>query len=173
MGLCPPSSLSKSRSSVANHDEDRRDCSFAPRGARREWDHIEAELRAKGKDKAWSLAQLLAPAEAHLLTAYDRYLATLRCARVAIAVELYRREHGDWPQTPAQLVPAFLPEIPTDPFAEATVRYRHLDDGVVIYSVGPDGEDNEGNIDRANPILPGTDVGFRLWDPQCRRLRAE
>jgi hypothetical protein len=43
-----------------------------------------------------------------------------------------------------------------------------LDDGVVIYSVGADGKDNGGKLDK-NPTKDGTDRGFRLWDVPKRR----
>jgi prepilin-type N-terminal cleavage/methylation domain-containing protein len=65
-------------------------------------------------------------------------LATLKAA-----VRLYLLDTGDPPATLNDLVPSYLPELPTDPFT-ATADYKMAVDtgGVYIYSVGPDGADN-------------------------------
>jgi hypothetical protein len=68
------------------------------------------------------------------------------------------------------LVPRYLKEIPVDPYDGAPLRMRRLDDGLVIYSVGPDGKDNGGTL--GNGVgAPGTDTGIRLFDPEHRRRR--
>jgi hypothetical protein len=43
-----------------------------------------------------------------------------------------------------------------------------LDDGVVIYSIGPDGKDNGGKLGK-DPTKEGSDLGLRLWDISQRR----
>jgi len=59
--------------------------------------------------------------------------------------------------------------IPFDPFDGLPLRYRRLDDGVMIYSISSDGVDNNGNLDTAHPNQPGVDIGYRLWDVAKRR----
>jgi hypothetical protein len=87
-----------------------------------------------------------------------------------VAAERYRKEHGRWPENMAALVTAgLLKEVPTDPFDGQPLRWRRLPKGIVVYSVGPDGKDNGGNINRANPVAVGTDLGFQLWDVAHRR----
>jgi hypothetical protein len=99
-----------------------------------------------------------------------RSQARLRCASCAVAVERFRLQHGRWPQRLVELCPGFLKEVPVDPFAGQPLRFRRLDDGVVIYSVGLDGIDNGGNVQRhKSPDEPGTDLGFQLWDVEKRR----
>jgi hypothetical protein len=95
--------------------------------------------------------------------------ARLRCLNIALAAERYRRARGAWPDTLAQLVPHFLEAIPTDPFSGQLLKYRHPDDGVVIYSVGPDRVDDGGEVEGPDPPQPGQDVGCRLWNPKQRR----
>jgi hypothetical protein len=95
--------------------------------------------------------------------------AHLRCLIVAIAAEHYRRAHEDWPESLNRLCPQFLADVPRDPFDGEPLRYRRVEDGVVIYSVGSDGADNNGNLDREHPNQPGADVGYRLWDVAKRR----
>jgi hypothetical protein len=102
-------------------------------------------------------------------TAICRLNAVLRCHAVGLAAERYRRSHGNWPETLTQLTPNFIAVVPTDPFTDDPLLYHRLPDGVVIYSVGLDGEDNGGNVEMGKPNDPGTDIGIRLWDVAKRR----
>jgi hypothetical protein len=95
--------------------------------------------------------------------------ARLRCAEAAVAVERYRLARGDWPRDLAALVPDYLKEAPSDPYDGRPLRYRRTADGVVVYSVGPDGADDQGKLDRTWQPPDGTDAGFRLWDSAKRR----
>jgi hypothetical protein len=96
-----------------------------------------------------------------------------RCAIVALAAERYRRARGQWPETLEALAAVgYLKQVPTDVFDGRPLRWRRLDDGAVVYSVGPDGQDNGGKLDPKNPAAPGTDVGIRLWDVARRRQPA-
>jgi hypothetical protein len=128
-------------------------------------EQIERECR-----HAWgNPVTLLLAAFLKLEDAFLRGHAALRCQGAALAVERYRRLHGDWPQSLDALTPEFIAEVPTDPFTDDPLLYHRLPDGVVIYSVSSDGVDNGGNIDWEKPNLPGTDIGFRLWDVAKRR----
>jgi hypothetical protein len=62
----------------------------------------------------------------------------------AIALELYRRKHGEWPATLAQLLPTTMPALPIDRFDGQTLRYRLQDGRPLLYSVGSDREDDGG-----------------------------
>jgi hypothetical protein len=99
-------------------------------------------------------------------------LALLRCAVTGLAVERYRRDTGEWPESLADLVPLYLREGQRDPFDGAALRYRRLEHGVVIYSVGPDGKDHGGQLTRDLQKLDGADLGFQLWGPSKRRQPA-
>jgi hypothetical protein len=114
--------------------------------------------------------RLLAPPVNRLAAADWRSVAQLRCARVALATERYRRRHGDWPAGLAVLVTrGYLKEEPTDPYDGAALRWRRLKDGVVIYSVGLDGEDDGGTPDPHNPAVADLAIRFHLWDSEYRR----
>jgi hypothetical protein len=115
------------------------------------------------------VAVLFIPAINKASEASRRKHAYLRCAIVALATERYRQERKKWPESLDQLCLQFLPSVPLDPFDGQPLRYRRLDDGVMIYSVGHDGIDNGGNLDREHPNQPGADVGCRLWDVAKRR----
>jgi hypothetical protein len=95
----------------------------------------------------------------------------LRCAGVALAVERYRRAKGRWPVSLGDLKPDLLVAVPLDPFDGALLRYRQLKDGAVIYSVGPDGKDDGGALEKFLTLKTvGADIGFRLWNENARRL---
>ena len=85
-----------------------------------------------------------------------------------IAVERYRQAKKRWPDTLTDLVPAYLPNVPLDPFDAAPVRYCQRDDGVIIYSVGAMVATAMTKVDR-KLMKEGTDVGLRLWDVSRRR----
>jgi ABC-type transport system involved in multi-copper enzyme maturation permease subunit len=111
-----------------------------------------------------------------MIDSFTRALALLRSSIIMLAVERYRLAHHDWPGSLEDLVPAFLAAVPKDPYTSLPFRFRRLPDGVVIYSVGPDGQDDGGRIDRENIKLKldpatarGWDVGVRLWDVHERR----
>ncbi len=83
-----------------------------------------------------------------------------RSANAALAVERYRLAHGDGlPPSLDALVPEFLDRVPTDIFADSPLRYRRLDLGYVIYSIGPDQKDDGGSL---LPVGDPSDVTFRV-----------
>jgi hypothetical protein len=84
-----------------------------------------------------------------------------------LAVERYRQDHGRWPKALSELVPDYLPAVPIDPHDGAPLRFRRFADGVMVYSVDADGEDNGGDLDEASK--KGKDWGLRLWDVSRRR----
>lgn len=98
-----------------------------------------------------------------------RYHASIRCTIIALAAERYRRERGAWPDTLEKLCPKYRTAVPLDPFDGQPLRYHRVEDGVVVYSVGSDEVDDEGNLDREHPNEPGADIGIRLWDVAKRR----
>jgi hypothetical protein len=92
-------------------------------------------------------------------------LAALRTASTGMAVARYRLAHHEWPADLGKLVPGDLKEIPKDPFDGQPLRYRRTPDGVVIYSVGEDLNDNQGTLARTfDQPKEGMDPGFRLFD---------
>ena len=78
-----------------------------------------------------------------VIVEFDAF-ARLRTARVALAVQRYRLAAGALPDTLTDLVPAYLDSIPGDPFDGNELRYRKLEPGFVVYSVGKDLSDDGG-----------------------------
>jgi hypothetical protein len=116
------------------------------------------------------LVRLLIPAMAKVGEASQRGLAQTRCGIVLLAAERYRREHRNWPASlPALVEAGYLREVPTDPYDGKPLRLRRVADGLVVYTVGPDGKDDGGKLDPKGQYPPGTDLGMRLWDVAHRR----
>ena len=68
-----------------------------------------------------------------------RSCAQLLAARAAIAVERYKLAQGVMPVALADLVPAYLPEVPMDPFNGEPLRFATSDVAYAIFSVDDDG----------------------------------
>jgi hypothetical protein len=129
---------------------------------------LEADLK-----EAPDLTRTLFPAVGRLAEAERRHRAELHAAAVGLALEQFRLETGRWPDKLEEMVPKYLKQVPLDPYDGQPLRCRRLKDGVVAYSVGPDGKDDGGNLrpEQAEEGAEGggLDVGFRLWDVAHRR----
>jgi hypothetical protein len=99
---------------------------------------------------------------------FMRYQSQLRCAIAAVALERYRQANGRWPDSLTSLGPELLREVPADPYDGMHLRYRRLNDRVVVYSVGADNQDNGGNVTWGINSA-GTDLGMYLWNVELRR----
>ena len=94
-------------------------------------------------------------------------LARIRAARVAVAVERYRRDHMDaMPERLDELLPAYLPALPVDPYSGAPVRLHAEPRGFSAYSIGSDGRDDTGDVVAASGSAAAPrDVGARIQLP--------
>jgi hypothetical protein len=73
--------------------------------------------------------------------------AQLRLTQIALALTAYKADHHGYPQSLAELSPAYLPTIPNDPFSEKPLVYSAKSTGYTLYSVGPNTIDDGGAID--------------------------
>ncbi|MEO6568034.1 MAG: hypothetical protein ABIO94_04670 [Opitutaceae bacterium] len=88
--------------------------------------------------------QLVNAARQHAPEAWD----TLLKRATLCALARYRLANGTWPGKLESLVPAFLPAVPSDIFTGQPVRYDFLPaGGTRLYSVGPNGRDDDGKND--------------------------
>jgi hypothetical protein len=87
---------------------------------------------------------LLTPATSKVFDAFARSLARRDALICAIAAERHRLASDSFPSQLADLTPSLLPAVPTDPFDGKPLRMLAGTDELTIYSVGPDGLDNQG-----------------------------
>ena len=82
---------------------------------------------------------------------------------VVLALQRYRREHGEFPAELTGLVPQYLDVIPVDPCDPKgePIRYRREESlNAVVWSVGPDHSDQGGvDLKSSNPNPTG-DMGY-------------
>jgi hypothetical protein len=124
----------------------------------------EAALLAERRGGS-AIIYLLLPRCDRVTEAGRRGMASARALRALLGCERYRLKHGKWPAKLADLVPAYLPEVPTDPCNGEPMRYEPWADGVEVSSVGEAGAGG-GNLFQRN------DYGYRLWDKEKRRQPA-
>jgi hypothetical protein len=74
----------------------------------------------------------------------DNAAALLAGEEIACALELYRRERGAYPDALASLTPAYLPEVPLDPYTGRDFVYKVTPEGYTLYALGPDEVDDGG-----------------------------
>jgi hypothetical protein len=94
------------------------------------------------------MARLLLPSFDTATRTRYRCLAERRMAAAALAVKWYQAEHDDRPpRTLDELVPKYLPAVPSDPFGAGgqPLRYVSDPDRLAVYSIGENGTDNDGS----------------------------
>ena len=63
-----------------------------------------------------------------------------------MAIGVFRSDHGRLPATLSELVPAYIPEMPVDPYSGRALVYRPRTGSFELYSVGPNGTDDGGRV---------------------------
>jgi hypothetical protein len=107
-------------------------------------EEVATVLRSSSARWRYPVAKVITPSFAPFAGAACRAQARQGTTRSGIAIERYRRIHGELPRSLDQLAPDFLAEPPKDPFDGAPLRYRIDATGCIVYSVGPDGLDQDG-----------------------------
>ncbi len=104
-----------------------------------------------------------------LCTSILRTRSLTRCAAAACAAERFRLEHGRLPDQWQEVVPQYLAAVPIDPFTGKPMLLHRLENGLVIYSIGVDGKDDQGDVLPTIKKGMNKDIGIRLWDDPLRR----
>ena len=107
------------------------------------------------------ITEAFAPAPHLALSAHGKQLGLVRATRSALAVERYRLAKSSLPEVLDELVPEYIEAIPEDPFDGKPLRYKKLDKGYVVYSIGPDGKDDGGAEEQDDEGRP-LDVTFTV-----------
>jgi hypothetical protein len=108
------------------------------------------------------LSAMMLPSLQKVLARYAGYEARRRAALIAIGVEYHRAVHESRvPEKLDDLVPGGLPAIPADPFDGQNLRFRKLERGYVVYSVGSDLQD-DGGRERRRGSVNNADVTFTV-----------
>jgi hypothetical protein len=104
---------------------------------------------------------LLLPSLQMVASRFASHEARRRAAIAALAVERHRlAKGGKIPANLNELVPQFLPNIPTDPFDGEPLRYKKLPVGFVVYSISSDRTDDGGRERPERGLRKNFDVTF-------------
>lgn len=110
-----------------------------------------------------SIANKLIPSMIRAFEAESRILAYLDALSVGLAALQFSSDHERMPNELQELVPGYLPEVPTDPFSGNPLRMRSDETGIVIYSLGHDRDDDGGNPSpEGKSLLEDGDIVFRV-----------
>jgi hypothetical protein len=116
--------------------------------------------KGRGELIGYILMGLFLPAIDKIQTAADRCHQTQDNLHVAFALAAYQRDNGRYPANLDELAPKYLERIPDDLFSGNPLVYRLEGKGYLLYSVGPNENDEQG---RSNNDMPaGDDVGVRM-----------
>jgi hypothetical protein len=94
----------------------------------------------------------------------------IRQTRIAIALERFFLAHQHYPENLTELVPDYLPNVPSDLIDDHPMRYRRTDQRYKLWSIGTDNKDDGGSIigsaqtDQQPPNLQASDYsGDWVW----------
>lgn len=95
------------------------------------------------------------------------FQARIDTLQVAIALELYRREYGDYPSDLAALAPRYYPTMPVDHSTGEPLCYRLIDGKPLLYGRGFDGDDDGGRRpeEGKSALKEGVDADWVLYPP--------
>jgi len=81
-----------------------------------------------------------------------------------LALRSFQLEHSTYPTNLSELVPAYLKQVPVDPFASGEpLRYRRTGSTYVLWSIGPDGVNNNGRAINDNSPVSSGEAGVELY----------
>ncbi len=112
---------------------------------------VKADITLEG-----NALRLVFPAIVKCYDADVRTVALLQAADCAVAAERFRLKEGAFPINQTGQ--------PTDPFTGKPLLFKRFDDGIAVYSTGPDGTDDGGENLTDGGTKPGFDWGVRLYD---------
>jgi hypothetical protein len=107
------------------------------------------------------------PAFDKVQSAAERSEQEERNLHLAFVLAAYRQDQGRYPEKLDKLAPKYLAKIPDDLFSGKPLIYRPEGKGYLLYSVGPNGTDDEGRGPDDAPR--GDDLSVRMPVPEPRR----
>ena len=95
------------------------------------------------------LLEFLVPAIGRIIELSHRIGVDVEATLAIIAILRYKQDTGDYPENLEGLVAAgYLKKIPLDPFSDKPLVYKKTDDNFLLYSVGLNFKDDDGQVYR-------------------------
>ncbi len=112
-----------------------------PEGFQRETDAFLEENRIRH-----ALLAMMLPAHTQILNALNRTIGRQEGVIAALAIHRYYKTMGHWPSEVAQVSPEYVNEFPQDQVDGSLLKFKCIDDQLMVYSVGRD-YDDDGGVD--------------------------
>ena len=116
--------------------------------------------KARSEYMAHVLGSLLLPAISAASVAEDRTNLDRQLMQTAAALAVFKQKNDTYPASLAELTPKLLDDVPMDMLTGKPLTYQRTADGYVLYSMGPNGKDEEGSNELRQRYL-GYDVSYR------------
>ena len=123
--------------------------------------NVAARTSAKAKSGFYIFSGMFLPALGKVSVKEAYSFALIRLTQIALALEQFREKNGELPETLNSLSPLFQMSIPEDPFDGKPLRYKRLEKGYVIYSVGSDAQDNSG-LEKPSSQKPSDQTAYDI-----------
>ncbi|MBX3390116.1 MAG: hypothetical protein KF691_11775 [Phycisphaeraceae bacterium] len=138
----------------------------------------------EGLPRRFRILKILYPAPQKLIAAQDQLMGEVIGTKTLLAIELFRLRNNRLPGALSELVPGILAELPLDPYASGTLRYKQTDPSedpcgrdYLLYTVGSDRTDNDAKMNVKVPFTPligapsgkGFDFVFNTPDPDLQK----
>lgn len=107
---------------------------------------LSMEMATDGHEIRYLPIELLAPSTTTACRVFHEALGRRDGVLIGIALDLYRRDQGDWPASLEGLAPRWLPKLPVDPINGGPLGYQLIDGKPVVYSLGVDTDDDGGRL---------------------------
>jgi hypothetical protein len=129
------------------------------------WDQLEHDIKA---EPLGILTRMLTPALTRTAAAATRTDASQRLIHLGVGIAEYRAVEGKYPARLADLFPRFVSYLPNDPYTGEPFKLVATEEGVVVYSVGPNLQDDGGQKIDYKPRPPTGDLTLRIGKPAPR-----
>lgn len=110
---------------------------------------------------------MLMPTIQKVQAASDRAEQNQRNLHVGFALAAFFADHGRYPKKLDELAPKYLTQVPNDLYTGKALLYQAKEKSFLVYSVGPNGIDEQGHWYDSNP--PGDDPNVRLPLPKVKK----
>lgn len=92
-----------------------------------------------------------------------RSIALVESTVVGLSAIRHHVDKNSVPSSLDTLVPDFLLAVPIDPFTGVPLSFRRIPRGFVVYSIGPDGNDDRGDPAPEDvSLMDDGDISFRV-----------